>query len=162
MVASLALVLAAGGAGYAAGKVGTSDIAKDAIISSKVKDGSLQPADLGSAVARAMQVRAYTSVVVSPSYAIDTTRTKGFAGVTRPKTGVYCLTLTDATLDAARTAPVVSVDWDNSSGTNLAAYLSKSAFECPEGTDLGVRTFSFRAGKSFRPANTVAFTLLVP
>ena len=67
-----------------------------------------------------------------------------------------------AALDAARTAPVVSVDWDNSSGTNLAAYLSKSAFECPEGTDLGVRTFSFKAGKSFRPANTVAFTLLVP
>ena len=162
MVASLALVLAAGGAGYAAGQVGTRDIAKDAIVSSKVKDGSLQPADLGPAVARTLQVRAYASVVVSPAYALDTTRTKGVATVTRPDTGVYCLTLSDDKLDVATTAPVISVDWDNSSGTNLAAYLSKSAFECPEGTDLGVRTFSFRAGKPFRPANTVAFTLLVP
>ncbi len=162
MVATLALVLAASGAGYAAGKIGTRDLVDSAVTSAKVKDGTLQPADLGPAVARTMQVRAYTSVVVSPSFEIDTTRTKGFSTLTHPDVGVYCLTLTDPKLDASTTAPVISVDWDNSSGTNLAAYLSKSAFGCPEGTDLGVRTFSFRAGKPFRPADTVAFTLLVP
>ena len=38
----------------AAGQVGTRDIAKDAIVSSKIKDGSLQPADL-PAVARTLR-----------------------------------------------------------------------------------------------------------
>jgi hypothetical protein len=162
VVASLALALSVGGVSYAAARIGTKDIANDAIISVKIKDGSVQPADLGPATVRSLQVRAYTSVVVSPDVAIDSTRNKGFATVTRPKTGVYCLTLTDTSLDTSTTAPVVTVDWDNSSGTNLAVYLSKSSFECPDGTDLGVRTFSFKAGKPFRPANTVAFTLLVP
>ena len=92
----------------------------------------------------------------------DPARTRGFASVTRPKTGVYCLTLLDDTLDPTATAPVIGVDWDNSSGANLAAYLSKSAHQCPEGSDIGVRTFSFTAGNAYKPANTVAFTILVP
>ena len=161
VVASLALALCVGGASYAAAKITTKDIANDAIISVKVKDGSLQPADLGPAVAREMQVRAYASVVVSPHYALDPARTKGFVSVKRAATGVYCLTLSDG-ISAARSAPVVTVDWDNSSGPNLTAYLSKSAFECPDGSDLGVRTFTSRAGKPYHPANTVAFTLVVP
>ena len=47
-------------------------------------------------------------------------------------------------------------------GANLAAYISKSANACPEGSDLGVRTFSFTAGNPYKPANTVAFTVVVP
>lgn len=161
-MACLALVLSLGGVSYAAAKIGTRDIANDAIISVKVKDGSIQPADLGPAVAKTMQVRAYTSVVVSPDMEIDTTRSKGFASVTRPSTGIYCLTLTDTALDASRTAPLVTVDWDNSSGNNLSAFLSKSAHACPTGTDLGVRTYSFKAGKANALTNIVAFTVLVP
>ena len=53
--------------------------------------------------------------------------------MTRPDTGVCCLTLSDDKLDVATTAPVVSVDWDNSSGTNLAAYLSKVGVRVPRG-----------------------------
>jgi hypothetical protein len=160
-VAALALLLAAGGASYAAAKISTRDIARDAVVSTKIKNGTVQPHDLGPAVARAMQVRAYTSVVVSPAMEIDATRTKGFASVTRPKRGVYCLTLSDG-IDASTTAPVVTVDWDNSSGNNLSAFLSKSAHDCPAGTDVGVRTYSFKAGKANALSNIVAFTVLVP
>ena len=151
-----------GGASYAAAKIGTRDIANDAIISVKVKNGAIQPADLGPAVARTMQVRAYTSVVITPTMELDATRTKGFASVTRPSTGIYCLTLSDDSVDASKTAPVVTVDWDNSSGNNLSAFLSKSAHDCPAGTDLGVRTYSFKAGKANALTNIVAFTVLVP
>jgi len=151
-----------GGASYAAAKIGTRDIANDAIISVKVKNGAIQPADLGPAVARTMQVRAYTSVVITPTMELDATRTKGFASVTRPSTGIYCLTLSDDSLDASTTAPLVTVDWDNSSGNNLSAFLSKSAHDCPAGTDLGVRTYSFKAGKANALTNIVAFTVLVP
>ena len=161
-MASLALVLSLGGVSYAAAKIGTRDIANNAIISVKVKDGSIQPADLGPSVARTMQVRAYTSVVISPTMALDTTRTKGFATVTRPSTGIYCLNLSDTGLDISNTAPQVSVDWDNSSGNNLSAFVSKSAHDCPAGTDLGVRTYSFKAGKANALSNIVAFTVLVP
>ena len=136
-MAALALVLCLGGVSYAAAKITTADLARDAVVSTKIKNGTVQPVDLGPAVAKTMQVRAYTSVVISPSMAIDTTRTKGFASVTRPKTGVYCLTLSDG-IDASRTAPVVTVDWDNSSGNNLSAFLSKSAHDCPAGADLAV------------------------
>ena len=69
-MAVLALVLSVSGVSYAAAKIGTRGIANNAIISVKVKDGSIQPKDLGPAVAKAMQVRAYTSVVVSPITAI--------------------------------------------------------------------------------------------
>ena len=161
VVAALALVLCLGGVSYAAAKITTQDLARDAVVSTKIKNGTVQPVDLGPAVAKTMQVRAYTSVVISPTMAIDTTRTKGFASVTRPKTGVYCLTLSDG-IDASTTAPVVTVDWDNSSGNNLSAFLSKSAHDCPAGADLAVRTYSFKAGKANALTNIVAFTVLVP
>lgn len=162
LVACLALVLSMGGVGYAATKIGTRDLANDAVTSAKIKDGTVRPADLNPAAVAAMKVRAYADVLVSPDLALDTARSQGIATVTRPKVGVYCLTFTDPQLDPDTTAPVVGVDWDNSSGSNLAVYLSKSAHDCPEGADLGVRTFSFTAGNPYKPANTVAFTIVVP
>ena len=163
IVASLALALSLGGVSYAATKIGTRDIAKDAIVSSKIKDGTIQPADLGPAVAssiQSMQVRAWGNVSVEAELIAE--RTKGFTSVTRPKRGIYCLTFADTALDPATVAPVVTVDWDNSSGANLAAYVSKSAHQCPEGSDLGVRTYSWTAGAASKLANTVAFTIVVP
>ena len=46
LVAVLALVLAAGGIGYAAGSVGTKDLKSGAVTSAKVRDGSLRAKDL--------------------------------------------------------------------------------------------------------------------
>jgi hypothetical protein len=160
IVACLALVLASGGVSYAAAKITTRDIADSAITGSKIKDATIGAIDLGPSSRALMGVRAYADVTVDAVF--DTTRTHGFANVTRPKTGVYCLTLTDPAIDPATTAPVVGVDWDNSSGANLAAYLSKSAHQCPEGADFGVRTFSFTAGANNKPSNIVSFTIVVP
>jgi hypothetical protein len=164
IVACFALVLCLGGVGYAAGKIGTRDIANNAVISVKIKDGTIAPADLSATTVKALTVRAYADITLDASFvpSFSAERTKGFATVTRPKKGVYCLTLTDPEVDPATTAPVVGVDWDSSAGANLGAYLSKSAHDCPEGTDLGVRTFAFAAGADFKPSNTVAFTILVP
>jgi hypothetical protein len=160
IVACLALVLATGGVSYAAVKISTKDIADSAVTAKKIKDATIGAVDLGPSSRALMGVRAYADVTVDAVF--DTTRTRGFATVTRPKTGVYCLTLANPATDPATTAPVVGVDWDNSSGANLAAYLSKSAHQCPEGTDIGVRTFTFVAGASNKPSNTVSFTILVP
>lgn len=163
VVATLALVLSVSGVSYAAVKITTRDIAKDAVVSTKIKDGTIQPADLGPAVTsgiQSMQVRAWANVSVEAE--LIPARTKGFATVTRPRNGVYCLTLTDPTLDPATVAPVATVDWDNSSGANLGVYVSKSAHQCPEGSDLGVRTYSWTAGANSKLANTVAFTIVVP
>lgn len=161
-MAGLALVLAASGASWAATKVATRDIQDDAITSAKIRDGAVALADLRGAVADRLGVRAYASVAVSQGVTLEDARSDGIAKVTRPKTGVYCLTLSDDDLDPAKTSPVVTVDWDDSTGANLAAYLSKSAHDCPEGADLGVRTFTFTAGRPYKPSNNVAFTLLVP
>jgi hypothetical protein len=46
LVAVLALVLAATGAGYAAATIGTNDIKNDAVTSPKVKNGTLKAADM--------------------------------------------------------------------------------------------------------------------
>ncbi|UMG91760.1 hypothetical protein [Nocardioides sp. TF02-7] len=46
LVAVLALVVAAAGAGYAAGKIGTKDLKNNAVTSAKVKNGSLKATDL--------------------------------------------------------------------------------------------------------------------
>lgn len=162
VVASLALVLAASGASYAATKIGTRDLQDDAVTSSKIRDGAVALEDLRGSVADDLGVRAYASVAVSQGATLEGARSDGFSKVSRPKTGVYCLTLSDATIDPAKISSVVTVDWDDSTGANLTAYLSKSAHECPEGADIGVRTFTFVAGRPYKPSNNVAFTILVP
>jgi len=162
LVACLALVLSMGGVGYAATRIGTKDIANGAVTSVKIKDGTVRPDDLGAAALAGLSVRAYGYVPWDGTVDLDPARSRGFASVTRPATGVYCLTYTDAALDPATVAPVVTVDWDKSNGANLTAYVSVSAHECPAGSDLAVRTFSFTAGKPYRPSDTVGFTVLVP
>jgi len=163
LVACLALVLAMGGVSYAATRVDTKDIANSAVTSAKIKDGTVRPADLSTASLAGLSVRAYGYVPWDgEAVALEPGRTRGFGSVTRPATGLYCLTYTDAGLDPATVAPVVTVDWDKSAGANLTAYVSVSAHGCPEGSDLAVRTFSFTAGKPYRPSDTVGFTVLVP
>ncbi|CAI9415895.1 hypothetical protein HIDPHFAB_02639 [Nocardioides sp. T2.26MG-1] len=162
LVACLALVLSMGGVSYAATRIGTKDIANSAITSVKIKDGAVNPADLSAGSRAALSVRAYAYVPWDGTVDLDPARSRGFASVTKPATGVYCLTFTDPSLDPATVAPVVTVDWDKSAGANLTAYVSVSAHDCPAGSDLGVRTFSFTAGKPYKPSDTVGFTVLVP
>lgn len=103
--------------------------------------------------------RAYAKVTFGAVF--DAARTKGFATVTRPATGVYCLDLTDTAVSLTASPVIVSVEWDTSSGSDLLAFYSQSAFGCPVGTDVGVRTYSFGSGSPVL-SNSVAFNVWVP
>ena len=104
-------------------------------------------------------VRAY-GVVSSGS--LVAARSMGFADVTRPEAGTYCLTLADASIDPTTIAPVVGVEWDSSSGFSLNAYASVGASDCPEGTDVGVKTYQWTSTTESEESNQVAFTIVVP
>jgi len=160
VVALLALLLATGGVGYAAGQIRTKDLRDGAVTSLKIRDGAVAPADLDPSTRSAMRARAWANVDLEASFVAE--RTKGFTTVTRPRTGVYCLTLSDDSLDPTTTAPVVTVDWDASAAPNITAYLSKSAHQCPESADVGVRTYAWTAGHNSKLSDTVAFTIVVP
>jgi hypothetical protein len=78
VIALVALLVALGGGAYAAFKlpknsVGTKQIQKNAVTGSKIKDGSLKPADLGSIVDRA---RGSGDVTTNQSTATDYPLTK--------------------------------------------------------------------------------------
>jgi hypothetical protein len=107
--------------------------------------------------------RAYARVLTLGTFApnFDSSRTSGFTAVSRPQTGVYCLT------PAAGIAPdslpsVVSVDWysstppegDGSAMTTRPNNCSDAQFE--------VHTQRRGATTSAAPANDVAFTIIVP
>ncbi|MEI2820532.1 MAG: hypothetical protein V9E81_10130 [Marmoricola sp.] len=40
----------------------------------------------------------------------------------------------------------VQVEWDTSYGSDLSAYWSRSAYECPAGYPIGVRTYKYPGG----------------
>jgi hypothetical protein len=86
---------------------------------------------------------------------------KGFTAVSNPSTGQICLELANGI--QIRTAPVVSVDWSNSSGSGLLAFWRPANAGCPGATPrtVNVTTFNFSSGTP-TAANTVAFVVLVP
>jgi hypothetical protein len=103
--------------------------------------------------------RAYASVQRSPVVQLEGARTKGFSAVTRPSTGVYCLTFIPPTPSA--TGPImVTVEWSNSLGFDLLAFPLATVFTCPAG-QLEVRTYQFPAGAAAL-SNNVSFYVLVP
>lgn len=106
--------------------------------------------------------RAYAKVFTSATPTFDAARTKGFASVTQAATGVFCLNFTSASLSAATAPVIVTPEWDSSLGFDLLAYHSAGAFECPAGTDVGVRTYQFAAGGAPVLSNNVDFYVWVP
>jgi hypothetical protein len=175
-VAVLALVVATSGVSYAAGTIGTSDLENNAVTSKKIKNETIKVKDMSQTAVTALRgqtgpqgpagptgpagtVRAYATVLVSATF--DAPRTKGFLSVTRPSTGIYCLTLADS-IDPATTSAVVGVQWIGSSGDNLSAQWVDNTFACPAGTDFGVRTFTFAAGGNNTLSNAVSFSIIVP
>lgn len=117
----------------------------------------------GAAGPAASGVRAYAVVRTDPGPAIFmASRTRGFASVTSPSPGNYCLTLTDASIDASTLAPVVGVEWDQSSGYSLNAYARINPSDCPDGTDVGVITYEWSSTTESTESNDVAFTIVVP
>jgi len=105
--------------------------------------------------------RAYAEVdYVAPSFV--TARTKGFTGVTRPGTGIYCLTLDPALgLDARSVATVATVDYGASANTKALVEVRGSGFGCPAGS-IEVETFVFDNATDPALASTVTFHVIVP
>jgi len=77
-----------------------------------------------------------------------------FDAVTRPSTGVHCLT-PDATIDVATSVGLVTVDHAYSAGQSLVAYVHFPASDCPAGT-FQVDTVDL----SGAPSNDVAFVFV--
>lgn len=101
--------------------------------------------------------RAYASVLRTPAF--DATRTKGFASVTRPFTGVYCLTPSPGT-DIVNVPALVTIEWGTSFGFDLLAYPIGVNFQCPAGT-LEVRTYQLPGGVATL-SNNIAFYVWLP
>jgi hypothetical protein len=108
--------------------------------------------------------RAYAMVSQSATFVASTT--KNFTSVSRPSTGIYCLTPAPGISNAQ--PAVVTVEWGLSSGFDLLAYnwgfgaSGQSGSPCSAG-QFHVRTYRFGANPA-SPAlsNNVAFQILVP
>jgi hypothetical protein len=192
VVACIALVFAMTGAGYAAGMlgpntVGTKQLKKNAVISSKVKNGSLLKADFkagqlpagpqgpagpagpaGAAGAAGPagppgangSARAY-AIITRPA-GIDPTYRRGTGwAVAHPSVGVYCVT-PPAGINPATDNAVVTVEWANSLGFDLLAYWNKLVpfAPCVAG-QYQVRTYNFPGGAAALSDN-ISFQILIP
>jgi hypothetical protein len=116
---------------------------------------------LGGQPASAYQQPKGTAVVLrTPTVSFDPARAlKGFTAVTRPSTGIFCLTPTAALSKTADTA-IVTVEWDNSFGFDLLAFWSKSGVGCSP-TQWAVRTYDFAAGGAPVLSDDVSFQITV-
>jgi hypothetical protein len=102
--------------------------------------------------------RAYASVNNSgPS--LDDSRTKNFTAVSRPSTGVYCLTPAAGVAETGAAA-IVAVEWIDSIGNDLFVQNAEGSFACSAG-QFAVRTFTISAG-TLVLSNSVDFHILVP
>jgi hypothetical protein len=105
--------------------------------------------------------RAFASVNRTPAF--EAARTRNFTAVTRPATGIYCLTPA-AGLTLANVPVMVTIEWGVSFGFDLLAYpmTSQIPFAPCTGTDIQIRTYDFAAGGAPVLSNDIAFYVWVP
>jgi hypothetical protein len=103
-----------------------------------------------------------TMPIVGRAYAVVETdatflpaRTKGFSAVSRIGTGIYCLT---TSVNLTNSVQIVTVEWGNSSGNKLSAYINYLNNNCAAGL-LEVRTYNTDTGTA---SNSVAFNVFIP
>jgi hypothetical protein len=176
-IALLALFFALGGTAVAASNalprnsVGTAQLKAGAVTKAKIARRTLTqlkgnkgpkgdrgaPGPQGAAGA-AGTARAYATVSVAGPAFFDT-RTKNFTAVTRPSTGIYCLTAATG-IDESTSSPIVGVEWIGSTGNNLFAQNVQGGFGCSAG-QFGVRTFTLSGGNLVL-SDAVNFHILVP
>lgn len=105
--------------------------------------------------------RAWASVKRGTPPTLEAARTKGFTAVTKPATGVYCLT---PPFSLASSQVQVTVEWGSSLGFDLLAFPYTSNYPASPctGTDLQVRTYDFAAGGAPVLSDDIAFFVWVP
>jgi hypothetical protein len=93
----------------------------------------------------------------SPSVGIDPVYVRGPGwAVTRPSTGIYCIT-PPAGLNPANTGLQVTVEWGNSLGFDLLAYWFKGGTTPCTAAQYHVRTYQFAAGGAPVLSDNVSF-----
>jgi hypothetical protein len=146
VVATIALVVALAGSGYAAfqvpsGSVGTKQLKNGAVTARKVRRHTLLAADFAPGQlaqgtgspgqpGQSGTVRAYG--VVSSAGTLDTARSKGLASVnpvTHPAVGRFCIFVASG-INPASTTIVATPDQTDSGGT---AQMDPTASDCPAG-----------------------------
>jgi len=86
---------------------------------------------------------------------------KGVKSVTRPSTGQICIELQRGIV--ARTVPLVSVDWSESTGNGLLAYWRSTSSGCPNATrrTVNIVTYVIQGGAA-NLSDDVGFVVVVP
>lgn len=173
LLSILALVVAAGGAGYAAGQIGTSGIKNNAITSPKIQNGEVHSADLGAGSVRRGKLapgvqgaRAYVHVTRDGSggFVVDTARSKNVVNVVLPSTGNNdrpCLVL-PAWIDATTAVAIGTIDAQNTDSASTAVIEQRVDGEGSQGcSGNSIALFLFRNGGSAGTA-TISFDVMVP
>jgi hypothetical protein len=131
-VAYLALfaALATGGA-YAADKIGSSDIKKNAVKSKHIKSGQVKTRDL----AERAGFRAVAAVSTNPvGFNNSLVPERGFDGVRRDETGVYCLDPSPSSrLNPANDPPIITFEYAYSIGEDFTAMWDTDTSDCAAG-----------------------------
>jgi hypothetical protein len=78
--------------------------------------------------------------------------------VTRPQTGVFCVK-PSVVLDLTANYPIVNVEWSQSSGNSLVAYIDEDAENCSSG-EIEVRTYNIKNGTPVA-SNNAGFFLFI-
>jgi hypothetical protein len=122
------------------------------LLSKDFKSGQLPKGDTGAPGT----ARAYAQVDQAGPVLVGA-RTKGFSAVTRPSTGVYCLTPSPA-IDPEATASVASPEFGGSSSVpGFAEVRGIASNSCPAG-QFAVHTFNLAGAAN----SGVSFFLIVP
>jgi hypothetical protein len=121
-------------------------------------NGSMGPAGPTGATGPAGTARAYAEVS-SAGITLVSGRSSGFTNVTRPSTGLYCVTLNPAlAIDPETVAAVASPEWGGSSIHGGSTEVHGAATGSCSAGNFAVRTFD-TAGTA---SNSVSFHLIVP
>ncbi len=128
VMSTVACFVALGGGAYAASKIGSQDIKRNAVLSKHIKGNQVKGGDVKESTLRGAPPLAYAHVVggeVIPS------RSRGVTIVDDNVTGAYCMNVTG-------TPKVVEATVDDSSLSTATASFDLDV--CPAGTDVEVLT----------------------
>lgn len=120
--------------------------------------GTTGPTGATGATGPAGTARAYAAVS-SSGITLVSGRTSGFTNVSRPSTGVYCITVNPALgIDPEAVAAVASAEWGGSSVHGGSAEAHGAATGSCSAGNFAVRTFDGAGAAS----NSISFHLIVP
>lgn len=113
-----------------------------------------------------VDVNGYYADIGSPrAYALvqfgGFTRVKNFTAVTSPATGVYCLT-PSVGIDIHATVQIVTVEWGESSGSDLLAFIDDTGGSSCAASQIEVLTFKGFSPGPPAPSDFVAFQVVLP